>query len=509
MKRLRILYLEDDPLDVELVEATLQRGGVDFAAVHVRTAEQYRNALAQGGYDVILLDYALPGYDGLSALALARRTLPDTPAIMISGTIGEETAIESLHCGATDYVLKQRLSRLVPALKRALRESEELQRRRGAERALRQSEERFRQLAENIREVFWLTDWPTQQIAYASPAYEGVWGRTREALYRNAFEWLDAVVEDDRPRVRHAFEYAAQSGFDQTYRIRRPDGDVRWIHDRGFPVRGPDGAVYRIAGLAEDVTELKRAQAEREQMIAALEAQNAELERFTYTVSHDLRTPLITIKGFLGLLQEDIVRGDQEAVDEDIARMLAASETMERLLSELLQLSRIGRQVNPSQDVPLDPLVREALALVEGRIAERGVEIEIAPDLPCAYGDRDRLLEVFENLLDNAVKYMGDQARPRVEVGGAARDGEIRVYVRDNGIGIDPRYHDKVFGLFEQLDRKSEGTGVGLALVKRIVEVHGGRVWVESKGFGRGAAFWVALPTRDAAAPSEARSADG
>ncbi len=247
--------------------------------------------------------------------------------------------------------------------------------------------------------------------------------------------------------------------------------------------------VPHLVGLGIDITQRKRIEAEREQLIAKLEAQNAELERFTYTVSHDLKSPLITIKGFVGMMHQDLVRDDSVAVNNDLARIANAADKMDELLKDLLELSRIGRLVNPSEEIPLEELTNEALELAHGQIAKRGVEVEISPNLPAIYGDRRRLLEVLQNLIDNAVKYMGDQPRPRVEIG-CRRDGNETVcYVRDNGMGIEPGYQDKVFGLFEQLDQHVEGSGIGLALVKRIIEIHGGRIWVESQGIGHGSTF--------------------
>ena len=278
------------------------------------------------------------------------------------------------------------------------------------------------------------------------------------------------------------------------YTMQREDGSR--FPAEGFSIIMVDetGLPKAVLGLAYDITERVRAEEEREALIAELEAKNAELERFTYTVSHDLKSPLITIQGFLGLLEQDAARGDAERMRADLARISNAVEEMQRLLNELLELSRIGRLVNPPEEVGLGELVREALDLVAGRLAERSVEVEIADDLPVVYGDRSRFREVLENLIDNSVKFMGDQPAPRIEIG-ARRDGEETVlYVRDNGVGIDPRYHERIFGLFEQLDPKAEGTGVGLAIVKRIVEVHGGCVWVESAGVGQGSTFYFTLP---------------
>jgi signal transduction histidine kinase len=238
---------------------------------------------------------------------------------------------------------------------------------------------------------------------------------------------------------------------------------------------------------------------EREELITELEAKNAELERFTYTVSHDLKSPLITIRGFVGFLERDVLSGDVERLRADIARISEASARMQRLLDELLQLSRVGRLLNPPEPVPLGDVVADALALVEGRVAKRGVRIQVADDLPVLRGDRARLVEVVQNLLDNAVKFLGDEPEPLVEVGVEERDGCMAVFVRDNGPGIEPRFQQRIFGLFNKLDAQSDGTGVGLALAKRIVEVHGGRIWVESEGrAGRGATFWFSVPAAPA-----------
>ena len=191
---------------------------------------------------------------------------------------------------------------------------------------------------------------------------------------------------------------------------------------------------------------------------------------------------------------EDAIAGNIEGVQADMARISSATDKMQQLLNELLELSRIGRLMDPPEEVLLGELAYEAVEMVRGRLEERGVEVEIAPNLPVVYGDHPRLREVLQNLVDNAVKFTGDQPHPRVEIGVRHDDAERVYYVRDNGMGIDPRYHDKVFGLFERLDPKAEGTGVGLAIVKRIVEVHGGRIWIESEGAGRGSTFCFTLP---------------
>jgi signal transduction histidine kinase len=238
---------------------------------------------------------------------------------------------------------------------------------------------------------------------------------------------------------------------------------------------------------------------EHETLIRELGLKNAELERFTYTVSHDLKSPLITIRGFLGFIEQDTQSGNINRLKGDIQRISDATDKMQRLLNELLEISRIGRVRNEPKLIPFEELARQAVELVQGRIMERGIEVHIDSNMPTVFGDSQRLLEVLQNLVDNAAKFMGDQPNPRIEIGARsargenAERGEPVFYVKDNGIGIAPEHHERVFGLFNQLDPKIEGTGVGLTLVKRIVEFHGGRIWVESEA-GKGATFCFTLP---------------
>ena len=232
----------------------------------------------------------------------------------------------------------------------------------------------------------------------------------------------------------------------------------------------------------------------REKLIKELESKNAELEHFTYTVSHDLRSPLVTINGFLGYLKMDSASGNLDRAATDIQRIQDAVDKMHLLLKELLELSRIGRIMNPPEDIPFEDLVREAVEILHGRIEASRATVQTQPNLPAINGDRQRLVAVLQNLIDNAAKYMGNQTAPRIEIGQNGEEGgNLIFYVKDNGMGIAPEYLERVFGLFNRLDAKTEGTGVGLALVKRIIEVHGGRIWVESEA-GLGSAFYFTLP---------------
>ncbi len=246
--------------------------------------------------------------------------------------------------------------------------------------------------------------------------------------------------------------------------------------------------------LVHDVTERNRIDRE-------LRAKNAELERFTYTVSHDLKSPLVTVRTFAEYLQDDIATGDSDKVATDLSYISHAAERMALLLDELLQLSRVGNTRNAPVLTSFHEIAREALDMTAGTLSRCGAEVELDPIDVTMHGDRTRLLELWQNLIDNAAKFMGDQPAPRIHVGVAFVGAEPEFFVCDNGIGIDPRHADRVFGLFEKLDTSSGGTGVGLALVRRIVELHGGTIRVESDGVGRGSCFRFTLPeTRRSAA---------
>ena len=298
------------------------------------------------------------------------------------------------------------------------------------------------------------------------------------------------VLPDIADQAVFAIERAVESGQVNAFEYQLPP-----LRDKTYEARivasGPD----TVMAMIRDVSLNKWMAAEREKLIGDLEEKNAELERFIYTVSHDLKSPLVTIVGFLAYLEDDLKRDDKDKLQQDVERIYRAAYRMQDLLKDLLELSRVGRLINPYQVVPLDELVKEAIELAQGRLQEHGVRTLIRPDLPSVYGDRKRLLELFQNLIDNAAKYMGEQPKPVIEIGHEGiREKQVILFVRDNGIGIAKAYHEQIFGLFNTLDSTMEGTGIGLAISKRIVEVHGGTIWVDSEP-GQGASFWFTLPS--------------
>lgn len=259
--------------------------------------------------------------------------------------------------------------------------------------------------------------------------------------------------------------------------------------ERYFKVSAISTGVNRFAVVFENITESRKRERE-------LKDKNEELERFTYTVSHDLKSPLVTIKGFIGMLEQDLAAHNEDNIIDDINRIKSATDKMSNLLSDLLELSRIGRIINPPVVVSMGAIITDALELVSGALKERGVEVEVAENLPNVFVDKQRIVEVWQNLIENAVKFFGKQQNPKINIGFIKEDTKFIFSITDNGVGIDKKYHSTVFGLFNKLEGKTEGTGIGLALVKRIIEVHGGEIWVESEGGGKGTKFSFSISSR-------------
>jgi PAS domain S-box-containing protein len=373
--------------------------------------------------------------------------------------------------------------------------------RKQADERLRESEEKFRSLYTNTPAMMHSIDPEGRLMSVSNLWLESLGYERAEVIGRKSVEFLTPASQKYAQEIVLPDFFRTGMCKNVPYQFIKKNGEIMDVLLSAIAEKDAAGKIVRSLAVLVDVTDRKRAEqalrqekVEREILISELEAKNAELERFIYTVSHDLKSPLITIRGFLGFVEQAALAGNMAQMQADIVRIAKATDKMQQLLDELLELSRIGRLMNPPETVSLRELAQEAMETVAGRLAEREVKVTIAADLPSVYGDHLRLREVLENLLDNAVKYMGYQSNPHIEIGARDNGTEIVFYVRDNGLGIEPRYHQKVFGLFEKLDQQTEGSGVGLAIVKRIVEVHGGRIWIESDGAGQGTTFCFTLP---------------
>lgn len=402
------------------------------------------------------------------------------------------------------------------------------------ENASKLKQELLQNLSGAISIGYWERDEITKRFDYFSREMAEIMGIRLDSLYeiyQNRGGFFPFVHPDDLEHyinnLNVVIDHAPPRGLAHIieYRIIRPNGEVRYVRELEYGTQVESGTIIRSFGAIQDITEQKfteqsllesresleskvaeRAQEqadtvnrlkqeikERELISSELETKNAELERFAYTISHDLKTPLVTIKGFIGLLGQDIESNNRDQIEADFEKINSAADTMAVLLNDLLELSRVGRIMGNPVVCNLSVIARKAIELVKVNIDALGIEIEVE-DMPDVYGDELRLVEVYLNLIENAIKFMGDQISPRIHIGFAEKDGMICSHVQDNGIGIDAIYHNQIFSLFERLSADVEGTGVGLTLVKRIVEVHGGEVWVESDGFGQGSKIVFTLP---------------
>ncbi|BAZ11882.1 two-component hybrid sensor and regulator [Calothrix sp. NIES-4071] len=377
-----------------------------------------------------------------------------------------------------------------------------------AEAQLRSSDEKFRQLAENIHEVFWIFDPHNTQLIYVSPAYERIWGRTVESLQNNPMGWSDAIHPDDKQRHAELHKENIHKGtLNIEYRIIRPNGEERWIQDRGFPVRNFEGEIYRIAGVAEDVTERKLKEAEIQLLNETLEQRveertlqlqevNAEMEAFAYSISHDLRAPLRTMQGFAQALQEDY--GDQldEMAQEYIQYITEGALQMDSLIADLLAYSRLTRVEIKLQELDLNSVVTEALKQLGAQIKEKHALVTI-DTLPSVMAHRPTLIQVITNLISNAIKFVHSETQPKVDIYAREQENSVYLWVEDNGIGIAPEHQERIFRVFERLHGAESypGTGIGLAIVRKAIERMGGKVGVESQ-VNSGSRFWIELIKR-------------
>lgn len=372
--------------------------------------------------------------------------------------------------------------------------------RRASEATRQENELRFNQIAQHITDVFWMSSVEPQQLLFVSSAYQQIWGRSAAALYQNPREWTESLHPDDRARVIAAHGANAQRGsYDETYRIVRPDGSLRWIHDRAFPVADNNGRVYRVAGIASDVT----AQKESERLIGEArdeaERANRAKNEFLSRMSHELRTPLNAILGFGQLLELEELKGDQE---ESVGHIVSAGGHLLDLINEVLDISRIesGGMALSLEPVEATTLLQDVMTLLRPLATERRVRLINPLDDGEVFvtADRQRLKQVLLNLLSNAIKYNRQDGEVRIALQATATriaDNQVTIEISDTGIGLPPDKVERLFRPFDRLGAEQttvEGTGLGLALSKRLVELMNGTIGVRSEP-GVGSTFSISL----------------
>jgi PAS domain S-box-containing protein len=615
---LKILIAEDNALDAELLVRALRGSDFDVTWTRVDTEKAFRQKVGQG-FDLVLSDYNMPQFSGIRALEILRELSEETPFILVSGTIGEDTAVHAIKLGATDYIMKDRLATLGAAARRALAESRAKRERRQAQEALvlfrtlvdqsndtfqvidpetgsfidvtgtgpaalgysreeylsmrifdldpaitpsawhdsvcerrdpdvlngrrmhrrkdgtlvpvecraklvrldrdymvtvcrditfreqaesslRESEEKFRQLAENIHEVFWLSEAATGKLLYVSPGYEKIWGRSSEALYRGEEAWHGSILPEDRERVIRAAETKQADGdYDETYRISVPNGTVRWIRDRAYPIRDATGVVRRIAGTAEDITDYRKLE-EQFRQAHKMEA----IGTLAGGIAHDFNNILTAIIGYTEFAKMEA--GDNQQVLENLELVLFGARRASELVRQILAFSRQQEQVR--SPIQLNHVLRETMGLLRATIpATIEFDVVLSEGTPAVLADPTQVHQVLMNIGTNAGHAMSGKAgrlevrlepvelteesvatRPDLKPGAYAR-----LSVADTGCGMDPATMERIFDPFFTTKKPGQGTGLGLAAVHGIMHAHEGAVYVESEP-GTGTRFDLFFP---------------
>ncbi|NMO16138.1 PAS domain-containing protein [Pyxidicoccus fallax] len=489
---LALLLVEDSPLDAELIAARLEEGGLRFELTRVDSAESFQAALSARRFDLILSDYSIPGFDGLGALALSHRECPEVPFLFVSGALGEERAIELLKRGATDYVLKNRLERLVPSIQRALREARERAERRCAEARLLEREHTLSTLMANLPGMVFRRKAGNRpwSLAFASDGCLTLTGWPAEAFREGGERSWDSIVHpDDVERMEQEARaaFAERRQLTITYRIRTRQGEERWLWSRSLPRPGANGAPDYFEGFLTDITQQKLAEEEVKRRI--------EFEQqLIGIVSHDLRNPLNAITlGAAMLLKRE---GLEEKVTGSVRRILSSAERAGRMIRDLLDFTQARLGGIPVERTSLCLYAHAAQVLDELGHAypERKVELAREGDTSGAW-DPDRIAQVISNLVGNALQYSPRDSVVTVRTRGEA--DAVLLEVHNPGEPIPP---ERIPDLFKPLSRgtvrvdmQTRSIGLGLYIVDNIVRAHGGTIHVTSTA-ADGTCFTVRLP---------------
>ncbi len=340
-------------------------------------------------------------------------------------------------------------------------------------------------------------------VVFCNKEFETLFGYQREEIIGRSMDFLvPERYRKSHPGHRGSFFASPQTrqmGAGRDLFALRKDGSEFPVEIGLNPLITENGR-FVLASIV-DITKRKSLEDRIRQSTSAVRQKNHEMEQFVYTVSHDLKSPLVTSAGFLGMIKEDIASKNYDKLGDSLMRLDRANIRMSQLINDLLQLSRMGRVKLQVELINMFTLVKNITENINQQIKDKSVQLIIQKSLHEISGDRHRIYQAIENLIINALKYACDVPNPKIEIGSKDMGHEIHFYIRDNGPGIAKEYHQKIFGLFQRLESDNRGTGVGLTIVSRAMQLHGGRVWIDSE-IGAGATFWLAFP-KDFTQPGE------
>ena len=494
---IRILIIEDSDTDKELLLHELKRGGYVVEYVCVDTSEAMNAALDLQEWDIIISDYSLPHFDGLSALRIVKNRNIDIPFILVSGTIGEELAVQAMKEGVSDYMMKGNLTRMVPAIDRELKDAKIRIQSKLADAALKESEIRFRVLAESAPVGIFTTD------AFGSTEYVNPrWSEISKLSFGEALEdgWLKAVHPDDREKLAFNWQQSTLHNSDSRaeYRFVHPDGTEAWVIGNAVKQEDKNGNIIGYIGTITDITERKKMEAEL--IVAKENAEESDRLKtaFLQNISHEIRTPLNSIVGFSRIIADTELSAD---TFENYATIIENSSThLMSIIDDIIQIATIESGQEKIQDKELNINTLCSLMydrfITNAQIQNISLSYNTALNEDEAYtiSDDFKLTQVLNNLIRNALKFTKFGF---VSFGYQVVGSNLKFFVEDTGIGIAPEMHEKIFKRFEQVEstatRKFGGSGLGLAISKSNVELLGGRIWVESE-IGKGSKFYFTIP---------------
>ncbi len=485
---LRVLLIEDSRQDAELLLHELCRGGFDPVSALVQTAEALSAALTEREWDVVISDHSMPQFEGMEALKMVRERSRELPFILVSGKIGDETAVKAMKAGANDYLMKDRLSRLTLAVQREILEAAERKQahetilaaeeeRKHAEQELRDSVHRYRSLVLATSQAIWTAD-ANGEIVSDQPTWRGLTGQSEMELLGRG--WLDAIHGEDRHRAAAWWRESVERGelCECELRLRSADGGIRDVMARGVPVRDDDGTIREWVATCTDITDRKATQAALARHQQQLEQSNKRLEElyqtaqcFVDNVSHEFRTPLAVIKGYAEVIREGFAGPISEQQREFIEFILDRSRDLAQMVDDLLDSSklRVGTlRVNrrPHRLDQILPCRCGLMILAKAAANKIGLVEEIDPNLPELFVDAEKVGRIILNLAVNAIKFSPEEskitfwARP-------STDGLVEMGVTDCGPGISPENLLLLFNRFKQVGDASHGSrrrGFGLGL---------------------------------------------
>lgn len=505
---LRVLILEDNRLDADLALRELKKGGFATASAVVETAEAFTREVRANRPDVILADYNLPQWTGLEALEILHREEADIPLILVTGSLGDVKAVECIKQGVTDYVLKDQLTRLAVTVRRALKEQDLRAQGKRSEVALHESQAQFQTIVESAMDAIISVDEEERIVLFNGAAQK----MFRCSLVQAMGMPVTRFISESEPGVG-GIRLKNSDGIGTG---ERAAGQLRHLRGRRedggeFPMEASVSQTYVGEGrlftiILRDVTERKLAEQELAEKVEELARSNSDLEQFAYVASHDLQEPLRMVAAYTQLLAERYKGKLDDNADKYISYATEGAKRMQTLIQDLLAFSRVGRKGTAADISDCNPAVNEALRNLNAAIQESAAVIQVE-QLPQVWAERSQLVQVFQNLIGNAIKFR-QKGPPVISIKAEMSGADWLLSVTDNGIGIGQENSDVIFSIFQRLHTRAEyeGNGIGLAVCKKIVERCGGKIWVESQP-GHGSTFKFTLPAKAGATSRKEQAA--